>query len=258
MRTPKTPAYVGKTVTWNKHSLWFVSDRGVCKQGHKYLRDQSNNVNKGFVAKASISVRAPVSKVWEALVDPEIIKQYMFGTNVVSEWKEGAPIVWKGVWKGTGYEDKGVIIKLVPEHVVQYSHFSPLSGLADSPENYHTVTIKLTAKSNRTLLSLSQDNNPTKDARDHSEKNWEMMLAGIKKFLEGRNTPRKTPLRVKPNRALGRLQVLVGDWDMELSGASFLFLFPPVKKKDGGPAGHLAGSAGSSPSPSQGCGWRSN
>jgi hypothetical protein len=36
----------------------------------------------------------------------------------------------------------------------------------------------------RTLVSLAQDNNPTKQAREHSENNWSMMLAGLKKFVE--------------------------------------------------------------------------
>ena len=145
-------------------------------------------MNKGFVAKVSISVNAPVAKVWDALVNPQVIRQYMFGTQVESEWKEGAPIVWKGVWKGKRYEDRGVILKLEAGHILQYSHFSPLPGLPDSPENYHTVTVKLIAKSNRTLLSLSQDNNPTEDVRDHSERNWEKMLSSIKKLLEDKKT----------------------------------------------------------------------
>lgn len=34
-----------------------------------------------LIAKASITINAPITKVWEALTKPEIIKQYMFGTN---------------------------------------------------------------------------------------------------------------------------------------------------------------------------------
>jgi uncharacterized protein YndB with AHSA1/START domain len=75
-------------------------------------------VNKGLVAKASISIDAPIDKVWNALTNPEVIKQYMFGTNVVSDWREGSPIVWKGKWQGTTYEDKGVILKLKPERLI--------------------------------------------------------------------------------------------------------------------------------------------
>ena len=137
------------------------------------------------IAKAETKVNAPVDKVWDALVNPEAIKQYMFGTNVASDWKEGSPIVWKGEWKGKAYEDKGVILKLQPERMLQYSHFSPLSGQPDKPENYHTVTIELSSDEAKTLVSLSQDNNPTEEARKHSEENWKTMLANLKKFLEG-------------------------------------------------------------------------
>jgi len=72
-------------------------------------------VNKGLIANASIFISATAAKVWNALTNPELIRQYMFGTNVVSDWREGSPIVWKGEWQGTTYEDKGVILKLKPK-----------------------------------------------------------------------------------------------------------------------------------------------
>jgi uncharacterized protein YndB with AHSA1/START domain len=141
-------------------------------------------MNKGLIAKASISINAPTAKVWNALTNPDVIKQYMFGTTVISDWKEGSPIVWKGEWQGKTYEDKGVILKLKPERLIQYSHFSPLSGKPDLPENYHTVTIELMTKEAGTTVSLSQDNNETEQAREHSEQNWKMMLDSLKKLLE--------------------------------------------------------------------------
>src|SRR6266511_4164954 len=141
-------------------------------------------MNNRFIAKASATIDAPVAKVWDALVNPAMIKQYMFGTNVVSDWKEGRPIVWKGEWQGKSYEDKGVILKIEPRRLLQYSHFSPLSGQPDAPENYHTVTIELSSKGPQTVVSLSQDNNATDEARKHSEKNWETMLTSLKKLLE--------------------------------------------------------------------------
>ena len=137
-----------------------------------------------LIAKASVTINAPSRKVWEALVNPEAIKQYMFGTAVVSNWRQGSPIVWKGEWQGKAYEDKGVIFQLKPERILQYSHFSPLSGVPDTPENYHTVTIELSRVQNQTLLSLAQDHNSTEEERDHSAKNWEMMLTSIKALLE--------------------------------------------------------------------------
>ena len=116
-------------------------------------------MSTNLLAKATIPINTTTERVWNALVNPEAIKQYMFGTNVVSEWQEGSPITWQGEWQGKPYEDKGVILKLQPRRTIQYSHFSPLSGLPDKPENYHTVTIDLSADGDQTHVSLAQDNN---------------------------------------------------------------------------------------------------
>ena len=137
-----------------------------------------------LVATATVTVHAPAAKVWEALTTPRAIETYMFGSKVASEWKVGSPITWKGTWQGKPYEDKGVVVHVVPEKKLQYTHFSPLSGLPDKQENYHTVTVNLDEQEGRTFLSLAQDNNPTEEARQHSEKNWEIMLEGLKKFVE--------------------------------------------------------------------------
>jgi uncharacterized protein YndB with AHSA1/START domain len=141
-------------------------------------------MEKNNLAKASISINASREKVWKALVDPKAIQQYMFGTHVVSDWQEGSSIVWKGEWQGKSYEDKGKILQRKPGRMLQYSHFSPLSGQPDRPENYHTVTIALSGNGNQTEVTLTQDNNATEAERAESEKNWEMMLTELKKFLE--------------------------------------------------------------------------
>jgi uncharacterized protein YndB with AHSA1/START domain len=136
------------------------------------------------IARASTTIDAPAAKVWDALVNPASIKEYMFGTNVSSDWKEGSAITWKGEWQGKAYEDKGVIRKLDAPRVLQYTHFSPLAGLPDTPENYHTVTVELSDRGAATEVGLSQDNNATEEEKEHSEQNWRMMLEGLKKFVE--------------------------------------------------------------------------
>jgi uncharacterized protein YndB with AHSA1/START domain len=142
-------------------------------------------VTEPIIARATTTIDAPIAKVWDALIRPELIKRYMFGTTVTSDWKPGSAIRWTGEWEGRPYEDKGTILDLQPGRLLRYTHFSPHSGLPDAPENYHTVTITLADESPRTRVMLSQDNNPTDDARRHNEQNWEMMLAGLKKLLEG-------------------------------------------------------------------------
>ena len=141
---------------------------------------KSNNL----IAKAETTVNSQINKIWDALVNPDIIKKYLFGTNVISDWKEGSKIIWKGEWQGKLYEDKGEILQIIPATRLQYSHFSPLSGLADIPENYHTVTIDLTDNNLSTKISLSQDKNATEQEREHSQKNWAMMLEHLKRLLE--------------------------------------------------------------------------
>jgi uncharacterized protein YndB with AHSA1/START domain len=136
------------------------------------------------VAKVSTVIDAPKEEIWEALTDPAAISQYMFGTKVATDWTEGSPITWEGEWEGQRYQDKGMIREVRPPQVLEYSHFSPLSGLPDEPENYHTVRIEVVDEGPTTKVTLIQDNNETAEARDHSEKNWQAMLDGLKSVVE--------------------------------------------------------------------------
>jgi uncharacterized protein YndB with AHSA1/START domain len=138
------------------------------------------------IATAETEIDAPPAKVWVALTDPEQIKQYMFGSQVETDWKRGSPIVWKGEYEGKKYEDKGEILEIEPERRLKVTHFSPLSGQEDRPENYHSLVYELEESRGRTHVSLSQDNNPDEEAADHSRANWERMLAGLKEVVEGR------------------------------------------------------------------------
>ncbi len=140
---------------------------------------------QNLLAKPTVTVAAPAEKVWEALVTPSLIEKYMMGSQVESGWKEGSDIVWKGVFKGKPFEDKGKILKLEPGKVFQYSHFSAMAGQPDIPENYHTVTVRLSPEDQSTEVTLSQDKNATEESKNESEKNWSMMLEGLKKVVEG-------------------------------------------------------------------------
>ena len=141
-------------------------------------------MDQGLIAAASTLINASAARVWEALVTPDQVTKYFFGTTVVSDWREGSRIVWKGEWKGKAYEDHGRILKIQPPRMLQYTHFSPLSGLPDVPENSHTVTITLADEGTHTRVRLTQDNNANEQAREHSEKNWQTVLAGLKDLLE--------------------------------------------------------------------------
>ena len=141
-------------------------------------------MNKGFIAKASTTINARASKVWDALTKPELIKQYLFGTDVISDWKVGSPIIYRGEWQGKPFEDKGKILEMEREKSLVSTHWSPLSGVPDSPENYHTVAYHLQEKDGKTEVTITQDNNASEEEKAHSEQNWRQMLEGLRKLLE--------------------------------------------------------------------------
>ena len=141
-------------------------------------------MNKAYIAKATISINAPIEKVWEALTKPELIKQYLFGTEVTADWQVGSSITYKGVWEGKAYEDKGKVLQNEPGKLLVSTFWSSLSGVPDIPENYQTVCYELSSENGGTRLTLTQDNNDSEEGAKHSEQNWNMVLEGLKKLVE--------------------------------------------------------------------------
>ncbi len=139
---------------------------------------------KDHVVNTSIHIDAPPSKVWDALTEPEQIKQYMFGADVHTDWKPGSPISFTGTYQGKSYEDKGRVLECVPERKLVHTYWSSMAGEPDRPENYKTVSYGLREERDGTLLTLTQDHNATEEAREHSEENWRQVLQGVKRTAE--------------------------------------------------------------------------
>jgi len=91
----------------------------------------------------SIQLDAGASRVWDALTNPEMIRQYLFGTTVVTDWQVGSEIIFQGSWQGKEYRDKGRIERFENEKLLQYTYWSGFSGLEDGAENYSLVTFQL-------------------------------------------------------------------------------------------------------------------
>lgn len=142
-------------------------------------------MTRGYEAISSVTIRGSREEVWEALTDPEKVRQYMHGTEMSTDWKEGSPIVWRGEWKGRSYEDKGTVLAVEPMKLLSYTHWSPMGGSEDKPENYHTVTYDLAGEGEQTTLTLRQDNNPSQDEADKmAQNNWQPVLEGLKETVE--------------------------------------------------------------------------
>ena len=135
----------------------------------------------GYLAVAEIDIDAPAARVWDVLTSPDQLKTLWFGAEVETDWEVGSPITWSGDWEGRPYQDKGKILEVQPERLLKLTHFSPLTGQDDVPENYHTLTYTLTGN---THLKLEQDNNATEEEADHSQDMWEMLVAKVKEAAE--------------------------------------------------------------------------
>ena len=137
-----------------------------------------------FVATAATDIGASPERVWAALTDPEQIAVYMQGSRVATTWDVGSPITWDGEHEGRAYQDKGEVLTYDEPHVLSVTHYSPMMGQPDEPENYHTLVYTLTAAAEGTHLELTQDGNESEEQAEQFSQNWQGMLDGLKEHVE--------------------------------------------------------------------------
>ncbi|HUZ57284.1 MAG TPA: SRPBCC domain-containing protein [Hanamia sp.] len=150
-------------------------------------------MSKPLIVKNSITINASAANVWDALVNPEQTKKYMFGCETVSDWKPGSELLWKGNYEGKDMVFvKGKIVEINPGKFLSYTTIDPNSGIRDVPENYLTVTYDLKEENGKTVLTATQGDYSTvgdgeKRFRETLEGGgWQPILVEIKKLVEGK------------------------------------------------------------------------
>ncbi len=136
------------------------------------------------VARAEVTIAAPPQRVWQVLTEPAEISTWMPGTTVQSDWQEGSAITWSGEYGGTSFEDKGQILEVVQNRRLRMTHYSPLSGAEDKPENYHVVDYQLEPEGEGTRLLLEQGGNESAKQAEQFSGNWQQMLNAAKQTAE--------------------------------------------------------------------------
>jgi uncharacterized protein YndB with AHSA1/START domain len=139
----------------------------------------------GHIARAEVIVDAKPNAIWDALTEPEQVRSWMVGTTVTTDWQVGSPITWQGEMNGKPYEDKGEVLEAEAPNRLSMTHYSPLMGQEDRPENYHTVTYTLSpTRDGRTTVALEQDGNESAEQAEQFSQNWQGMLESLRQTVE--------------------------------------------------------------------------
>jgi uncharacterized protein YndB with AHSA1/START domain len=142
-------------------------------------------MNHDLIVSKSIHINAGATKVWKALTTPEIIKEYLYGTETLTDWQVGSEIIFQGEYQQQKYRDKGTILENIPDQRLSYSYWSGFSGTPDEPGNYSVVTYELNAiDANHTLLTWTQKGFANEELFKHSESGMDAFLREFKNVVE--------------------------------------------------------------------------
>lgn len=134
----------------------------------------------------TVTINAPVSKVWDTITKPALIKQWMpdVEVDIISDWQPGSPLIFRGDLHGIEFENKGAILQIEPGKVLAYTHWSSLSKQEDKPENYSVITFRLMSMENNTTLTFTQSNIISGVTWKHVSFYWNATLQLIKEISE--------------------------------------------------------------------------
>jgi uncharacterized protein YndB with AHSA1/START domain len=146
-----------------------------------------------LIIENSITINAPAEKVWDALVNPEKTKQYMFGCEAITDWKVGSSLDWKGSYEGKEMVFvKGNVVKIEPNKILKFTVTDPTAGWEDIPENYLDVTYTLSENNGQTTLTVVQagfehsvDGEKRYEHAYNKGEGWNPILVQIKALVEG-------------------------------------------------------------------------
>ena len=140
------------------------------------MKQQFTNHLKAHIA-------APVEKVWKALTDSAMIRDYFFGVEASGEWKPGNTITYNGEWQGKPYHGKAQVLEVVPFKKLKHTYWSDLSGSKDRPENHHIITYDLTRDGDFTQINLTEENLDSEEMKQQSAGLWEKVFENMDKLL---------------------------------------------------------------------------
>jgi uncharacterized protein YndB with AHSA1/START domain len=132
-----------------------------------------------------IMIHAPANRVWDAITKPELVKQWQYGSDLLTDWQVGSDIRFHSEWEGKVFEQWGKVLDVVPYKLIRYTLFAPRPGLEDKPENYFVMSYVLNEEGNNTLLAIEQnDNRPETGVQESHDDDGQSVLSALKSIAE--------------------------------------------------------------------------
>src|SRR4051812_406502 len=137
------------------------------------------------ISDSTVKILAPAGKVWLAVTAPELVKQWQYGSDLLTTWEVGTPIIFRNEWNGQVFEQKGTVLEFAPESRLKYSLFFPHEHLQDIPEHYFFMIYELTENEGVTsLLVRQEDPRPSPPVESADEKEGPDVLSYLKELVE--------------------------------------------------------------------------
>jgi len=147
--------------------------------------DTANSVPELVVVK-SIEIRASPREVWHVLTDPDQSVRWMAGAHVESPWTIGSEITFSGQMPNFNqpYRDRGTVLAVASEKLLQYSLWNEISHLPDLPRNRTLITFVLEGADEQTHLTVRREHSYSEVAYQHANFFWGSALYALKQLAE--------------------------------------------------------------------------
>jgi len=142
-------------------------------------------MNLDLQVSESIMVNGSVEQVWDAIINPEKIAHYLYGTETITDWKVGSPIIFQGEYEGHKYKDKGNVLENTVNTRLSYNYWSGFSKLPDAPENYQIVVLEVEKMDENTAkFTWTQKGFANETARQHMVDGMSRLLGMFQEVVE--------------------------------------------------------------------------
>lgn len=133
---------------------------------------------------STIVLNAPIEKVWNALTQPALVKQWQYGSDLITDWIVGNEIRFRNEWEGQVFEQWGTVLEVVPNQKIKYSLFFPRPELEDKPENYFIMSYILSEENQKVKLEILQEDNRPGSIQEEPQGEENPILQGLKALIE--------------------------------------------------------------------------